>query len=35
LIEAAWGRGIFVTERAVDYHIINLRRKLEPRSMTA
>jgi DNA-binding response OmpR family regulator len=29
LIEAAWGRGVFVTERAVDYHIINLRRKLE------
>jgi len=29
LIEAAWGPGIFVTERAVDYHIINLRRKIE------
>lgn len=30
LIEAAWGRGIFVTERAVDYHVLNLRRKIEP-----
>jgi two-component system alkaline phosphatase synthesis response regulator PhoP len=29
LIEEAWGRGIFVTERAVDYHILNLRRKVE------
>jgi DNA-binding response OmpR family regulator len=29
LIEEAWGRGVFVTERAVDYHIINLRRKIE------
>jgi DNA-binding response OmpR family regulator len=29
LIEAAWGPGVFVTERAVDYHIINLRRKIE------
>lgn len=30
LIEEAWGRGTFITERAVDYHIINLRRKIEP-----
>ena len=29
LIEAAWGHGTFITERAVDYHIINLRRKIE------
>jgi two-component system alkaline phosphatase synthesis response regulator PhoP len=29
LIEEAWGHGVFVTERAVDYHIINLRRKIE------
>jgi two-component system, OmpR family, alkaline phosphatase synthesis response regulator PhoP len=29
VIEAAWGRGIFVTERAVDYHVLNLRRKIE------
>ena len=30
VIEAAWGHGIFVTERAVDYHVLNLRRKIEP-----
>jgi two-component system, OmpR family, alkaline phosphatase synthesis response regulator PhoP len=30
VIGAAWGRGIFVTERAVDYHVLNLRRKIEP-----
>jgi DNA-binding response OmpR family regulator len=30
LIEEAWGHGVFVTERAVDYHILNLRRKIEP-----
>jgi DNA-binding response OmpR family regulator len=26
----AWGRETYVTERAVDAHIVNLRRKLEP-----
>jgi two-component system alkaline phosphatase synthesis response regulator PhoP len=30
LIEEAWGHGIFITERAVDYHVLNLRRKIEP-----
>jgi DNA-binding response OmpR family regulator len=29
LIEEAWGTGVFVTERAVDTHLVNLRRKLE------
>jgi DNA-binding response OmpR family regulator len=28
LIDLAWGRDIFVTDRAVDAHIVNLRRKL-------
>jgi DNA-binding response OmpR family regulator len=30
LLEAAWDRGTHVTERAVDAHIVNLRRKIEP-----
>ena len=30
VIEGAWGQGVFVTERAVDYHVMNLRRKIEP-----
>jgi two-component system alkaline phosphatase synthesis response regulator PhoP len=30
LIEAAWGPGIAITERAVDSHIFNLRKKIEP-----
>ena len=29
LLEAAWGGGTFVTDRAVDAHIVNLRRKIE------
>lgn len=29
LIEAAWGHGIAVTDRAVDAHVFNLRRKIE------
>jgi len=28
LINLAWGAGVFVTDRAVDAHIVNLRRKL-------
>jgi two-component system phosphate regulon response regulator PhoB len=28
LINLAWGAGIFLTDRAVDAHIVNLRRKL-------
>jgi len=30
LIEEAWGHGTFITERVVDYHVLNLRRKIEP-----
>ena len=30
LIQEAWGSGVFVTDRAVDTHIVNLRRKIEP-----
>jgi DNA-binding response OmpR family regulator len=30
LIEAAWDSGTFVTDRAVDTHVFNLRRKIEP-----
>jgi DNA-binding response OmpR family regulator len=29
LLEAAWDRGTHVTDRAVDAHIVNLRRKIE------
>lgn len=29
LIEAAWGRGMSITDRAVDTHVFNLRRKIE------
>jgi DNA-binding response OmpR family regulator len=29
LLEAAWGHGTFVTDRTVDHHIVNLRRKIE------
>ncbi len=28
LIDLAWGSGVFITDRAVDTHIVNLRRKL-------
>jgi len=31
LLEGAWGRDTFVTDRVVDHHIVNLRRKIEPR----
>ena len=30
LLSAAWDRDIHVTDRAVDAHIVNLRRKIEP-----
>jgi two-component system alkaline phosphatase synthesis response regulator PhoP/two-component system response regulator VicR len=30
LIEAAWGRGMSLTDRAVDTHVFNLRKKIEP-----
>jgi len=29
LLDAAWGRDIFITDRTVDAHIVNLRRKIE------
>jgi len=29
LLDAAWGQGTFITERAVDTHVANLRRKIE------
>jgi len=31
LLDAAWEPGVHVTDRAVDAHIVNLRRKLESR----
>ena len=34
LIDEAWGRDIFVTDRVVDSHIVNLRRKIEPEPTT-
>jgi DNA-binding response OmpR family regulator len=30
LIEAAWGGAVAITERAVDTHVFNLRKKIEP-----
>jgi DNA-binding response OmpR family regulator len=30
LIDAAWGPSVIVTERVVDTHILNLRKKIEP-----
>jgi DNA-binding response OmpR family regulator len=30
LLDAAWDRDVHVTDRAVDAHIVNLRRKIEP-----
>jgi DNA-binding response OmpR family regulator len=30
LIDLAWGHNAYISERAVDAHIVNLRRKLEP-----
>jgi len=30
LLDEAWGRGAFASERIVDNHIANLRRKIEP-----
>ena len=34
LIDEAWGRDIFVTDRVVDSHVVNLRRKIEPEPAT-
>ena len=30
LIDAAWGQGMAITDRAVDTHVFNLRKKIEP-----
>ena len=30
LIDAAWGRGMAITDRAVDTHVFNLRKKIKP-----
>jgi DNA-binding response OmpR family regulator len=30
LIDAAWGHGTFVTDRVIDTHVLNLRKKIEP-----
>ncbi len=30
LIDAAWGPGMAITDRAVDTHVFNLRKKIEP-----
>jgi DNA-binding response OmpR family regulator len=30
LLDQVWGRETYVTDRAVDTHIVNLRRKIEP-----
>jgi len=35
LIDLAWGRDTYVTERAVDAHIVNLRRKVGSESITS
>jgi len=29
LLDAAWGRDVHVTDRAVDNHVVGLRRKIE------
>jgi DNA-binding response OmpR family regulator len=35
LIDLAWGRDTYVTDRAVDAHIVNLRRKVGSESITS
>jgi two-component system alkaline phosphatase synthesis response regulator PhoP len=35
LIDLVWGRDTYVTERAVDAHIVNLRRKVGAESITS
>jgi two-component system alkaline phosphatase synthesis response regulator PhoP len=34
LLDFAWGHSMHVTDRAVDAHIVNLRRKIEPEPST-
>lgn len=31
LLDLAWGRGVFVTDRVVDNQIVSLRKKIEPK----
>ncbi|MDP2996055.1 MAG: response regulator transcription factor [Bryobacterales bacterium] len=35
LIDLAWGRDTYITDRAVDAHIVNLRRKIDPRHIVS
>jgi DNA-binding response OmpR family regulator len=30
VVDEVWGRGVFVTDRVVDTHLVKLRRKIEP-----
>jgi len=30
LIDAAWGQDTAITDRVVDTHVLNLRKKIEP-----
>ncbi len=30
LLDEVWGRGVFITDRVIDTHITNLRKKIEP-----
>jgi len=30
LLDEVWGRGVFVTDRVIDTHVTNLRKKVEP-----
>jgi two-component system alkaline phosphatase synthesis response regulator PhoP len=30
LLNEVWGRGTFVTDRVIDTHVANLRKKIEP-----
>jgi len=31
LLDEVWGQGVFVTDRVIDTHIVNLRKKIEPK----
>jgi len=30
LLDEVWGRGVFITDRVIDTHVTNLRKKIEP-----
>lgn len=34
LLDEVWGRGVFVTDRVIDTHVTNLRKKIEPEPAT-